>query len=45
MTKAFLVYGTLISLIFAYATYTGWSVADSLKSGHWGPRGHNAYHK
>jgi len=45
MKKAFLVYGTVISLVFAYASYTGWSVSDSVQSGKWGPQGHSAYHK
>ena len=45
MKKAFIIYGTAICLIFAYANYTGWTVADSVKSGKWGPKGHSQYHK
>jgi len=45
MKRGFLFYGTAICLIFAYATYSGWTIADSLKSGKWGPKGHSAYHK
>lgn len=41
----FIVYGTGICLFFSYATYSGWTVVDSIKSGKWGPRGHNVYHK
>lgn len=39
MKKVFLIYGTGICLLFAYASYSGWDVADSLKSGTWGPQG------
>ena len=45
MKKAFIVYGTAICLIFGYASYSGWTVSDSVKSGKWGPQGQNAYHK
>lgn len=45
MKKAFIVYGTTICLIFAYASYTGWTISDSVKSGKWGPQGHSVYHK
>jgi hypothetical protein len=48
MKKFFLIYGSAICLIFAYATYTGWDVWGSLKSGDWGPKGQNhqsTYHK
>jgi len=45
MKQAFLIYGTIICLVFAYATHSGWTVTDSLTSGKWGPQGHSAYHK
>lgn len=45
MKKAFIVYGIATCLIFAYASYNGWTVADSVKSGKWRPHGHSAYHK
>ncbi len=45
MKKVFIIYGTLICLVFLYATRIGWTVADSLASGKWGPQGHSAYHK
>lgn len=45
MKKAFLIYGTAICLAFGYASYTGWSVTDSVKAGKWSPHGHTAYHK
>jgi hypothetical protein len=45
MKNFYLVYGTLVCLLFAYAAHTGWRVTDSLKSGKWGPRGHGIYHK
>lgn len=45
MKKLFLVYGSVICLVFAYATYTGWTVMDSVRAGRWSPHGHSAYHK
>lgn len=49
MGKLFLVFGLLVSLMFSYATYAGYSVWDSMTTGHWGPDGkqqHGAiYHK
>ena len=45
MKVAFIVYGTGICLLFAYASYTGWIVSDSVKTGKWDPRGQSAYHK
>ncbi len=45
MKKAFIAYGTAICLIFAYASYTGWTVTDGLKSTKWAPAGNNVYHK
>jgi hypothetical protein len=43
--KFFAIYGTVICLLFAYASYSGWLFTDALHSGKWGPRGHSAYHK
>lgn len=45
MKKVFIVYGTAICVLFAYASYSGWTVSDSIKSGQWGPQGHSKYHK
>lgn len=43
--KVFLIVGTTLCITFAYATYTGWSVSDSVKSGQWKPQGQKTYHK
>jgi hypothetical protein len=45
MKTLFIIYGTVICMLLAYANYTGWEVSESLKTGKWGPQGQNAYHK
>ena len=53
MNKAYLIFGTLLCLLLAYADVTGWAVAESLSSGQWTPQGqagphsgvHSFYHK
>jgi hypothetical protein len=45
MLKLYIIFGIAICLFFAHASRQGWTVADSLASGKWGPQGHNAYHK
>lgn len=45
MNKKYLIYGISICLLFSYASYAGWNVAESLKSGKWNPKGRSSYHK
>jgi hypothetical protein len=45
MKLFFQIFGTVICLLFAYATYTGWTVTDVFTSSHWGPAGQKSYHK
>ena len=48
MQRAYIFFGFLVCGLFIYASYSGWSVADSIKSGSWGPAGasgHGVYHK
>jgi hypothetical protein len=45
LRKGYVVFGTALCLLFAYAAYTGWTLSDSVSSGKWGPHGHSAYHK
>lgn len=44
MAKAYLVFGTVVCLVFVYASYTGWSVWDSASAGQWGPQGQQGVH-
>ena len=45
MKKGFIVYGIAICLVFVYASYSGLTVYESLKSGKWDSKGQNTYHK
>jgi hypothetical protein len=46
MSRTFyLIYGTIISMVFAYASFTGWNVFDFSGVGRTGPTGPGHYHK
>jgi len=43
MRIAFLAFGVFITLTFAYAGFTGWTVADSWASRTWGAKGQSNF--
>ena len=45
MKNAYLVYGTVICLLFAYASHRGYGLYQAVSTGKWGGPAARSYHK